>query len=94
MRAAQPLSTVANDAAQYTARYQAYARAHGVAPAEMLERDCAAYPGGRMCGFVVWIGRAWDEWERLTGRPSRDAVSLTVAEHGAFDEWLSARGAA
>ena len=36
-------------------RYAAYAKAHGRTTADMMERDRAAWPGGCMCGFLVWM---------------------------------------
>jgi len=36
-------------------RYAAYAQAHGKTPDEMMEHDRAAWPGGCMCGFIVWM---------------------------------------
>ena len=36
-------------------RYAAYAQAHGRTPDEMMEHDRSAWPGGCMCGFIVWM---------------------------------------
>lgn len=36
-------------------RYAAYALAHGMTPDAMMEHDRIAYPGGCMCGFVLWM---------------------------------------
>lgn len=92
-RVRQPLSTIASGMVQWNHRFTAYAAAHGKTPTEMVAADDAAYPGGRMAGYINWIRSAWDEWERVTGRPSRDQVPLSAAEHQAFDEWLGARAA-
>jgi hypothetical protein len=35
--------------------YLAYARAHDKSPTEMFDYDFAAWPGGCMCGFLLWI---------------------------------------
>ena len=40
---------------KFNPRYTAYASAHGKTPDEMLEHDRAEWPGGCMCGFLVWI---------------------------------------
>jgi len=38
-------------------RYVAYAKAHGRSPANQLATDRKKYPGGCMCGFLVWMNR-------------------------------------
>jgi hypothetical protein len=90
-RVAQPLSTVASGTVQWTHRYTSYARSHGLTPEQMIAQDADRYPGGRMAGFIIWIGQQWDAWEKATGRPSRHRVALTLPEHQAFDEWLAGR---
>lgn len=40
---------------KYQPRYLAYCNANGLTPEEQLERDRAAYPGGCMCGYILWI---------------------------------------
>lgn len=90
-RVAQPLSTVASGTVQWTHRYTSYARSHGLTAEQMIAQDALSYPGGRMAGFIAWIGEQWDAWEKATGRPSRRNVALTRAEHEAFDEWLVGR---
>lgn len=40
---------------EFNPRYVAYARAHGKTPEEMIEYDHVAWPGGCMCGFMIWM---------------------------------------
>lgn len=68
----------------YQHRYVQYARAHGLDPDAMLERDRKAWPGGCMTGFIVWIGEQWRAW----AAPGRIPEVLTDAHHAAFDRWL------
>lgn len=70
-------------------RYLAYCRAQGcAAPEAMLALDEERYPGGRMAGFMLWIGERWRAWKQAVGL-GRDAI-LGEAEHAAFDRWIGA----
>ena len=40
---------------EWNPRYVAYAKINGKTPEEMLEVDTVAFPGGKMCGFTLWI---------------------------------------
>lgn len=40
--------------ADWNPRYLAYCKAHNKMPEEMLEHDREAWPGGQMCGFLIW----------------------------------------
>ena len=35
--------------------YVSYAYAHGNTPKKMIEHDTKEYPGGKMCGFTLWM---------------------------------------
>jgi len=68
-------------------RYLCYCVAHAEPdPARMLETDRERWPGGVMCGYVLWIGERWREWRSISGVP-RDAM-LLEADHKDFDKWL------
>lgn len=69
-------------------RYVAYARQHGKAPDEMLAYDRRAWPGGSMCGFILWT------MERI-GEARKAIPSAFVAgglwDHETYDRWLAGR---
>jgi hypothetical protein len=67
-------------------RYAMYAAAHGKTPDEMLAHDEVAWPGGKMCGFILWIQLRWREWDKENNWPSNEPHD----EHRQheFDEWL------
>jgi hypothetical protein len=44
-------------------RYLAYCRAHGRDPKDMLAFDDQRFPGGSMCGFILWLSARWSEWK-------------------------------
>jgi hypothetical protein len=69
-------------------RYVAYAKAHGCPPEKMLQKDKECYPGGCMCGFILWINAKWREWETLTGNIPPHATR----DQDEFDAWLNERG--
>lgn len=68
-------------------RYVAYATAHGRDPDAMLAHDVERWPGGKMTGFLLWIGERWATWDAQRGQ-GRDHVRGD-AEIKAFDAWLS-----
>ena len=72
--------------AQPTARFAAYALAHGRDPEAQLAHDRGRFPGGRMAGYIVWIGGRLRAWRSATGR-APDAP-MDGADHAAFDRWL------
>lgn len=76
---------MAND---FNPRYVLYAEAHGEQPEEMLLRDEDAYPGGRMCGFVLWMNRRSEE-----AKPAHPEwfIDGRLYDHAGYDEWLKAR---
>lgn len=71
----------------YQPRYVAYARAHGLSPDAMLERDQEAWPGGCMAGFMLWIQERWREW--ASQRPGGMPDIKTEEHHRDFDAWLA-----
>lgn len=46
-------------------RYVAYARSQGRSPAAQLRHDLEEYPGGCMCGFILWIRARVREFQTL-----------------------------
>lgn len=69
-------------------RYVAYARDHGMGPAEMLEHDKRVLPGGCMVAYMHWIGAKWREWYGVIGCEPK---AKTEAVHAEFDAWLQRR---
>ncbi len=74
---------------EWNPRYVAYAEAHGFDPDTMLAADEVLWPGGKMCGFMVWIGERWREWRESRG-VGRNAV-LGSDDHADFDAMIGAR---
>jgi hypothetical protein len=81
-------------------RYLAYAGEHGHTVEQQLEHDRAAWPGGHMCGFILWSNERVAEyakinpgaffkgiltpWDRHGGRPQ-------LLDHDAYNLWLKCR---
>jgi hypothetical protein len=80
-------------------RYLAYAKSNGVDdPAQMIASDEERFPGGKMTGFIVWIGRQWERFRAQTGRRHCGPASRDYPpgggpdEQAAFDAWLQQEG--
>jgi hypothetical protein len=78
--------------ALWNPRYVAYAKAHGRTPEEMRAHDENAWPGGRMCGFMLWNSARWREWKKANGVPASADAHLYVRDaHAKYDAWLTSR---
>jgi hypothetical protein len=44
--------------------------------------------GGKMAGYIIWIGERWREWKKETKFSSS---FLLVSDHERFDAWLAKR---
>lgn len=72
---------------EYQPRYLAYCTSHGKTPEAMLAHDYQAWPGGVMCGFILWISEKWQEFFKL--HPACRRNFLSSADHDNFDSWLT-----
>lgn len=72
-------------------RYLAYCRAHGKTPEKMLEHDEERFPGGCMCGFILWSSDKLNEARRT----HREFFYIEIGgnaggllDHEGYDKWL------
>lgn len=65
--------------------YLAYSTAHGRNPDAQLAHDVVRWPGGKMCGFILWMHARWEEWRAATMTLD---YALTPAQRDAFGTWL------
>ena len=79
--------TKAEDERRATERAEAYAKTHGKEPAEMMAHDTERWPGGKMCGFMLWISDRWNQWHKARGLRRHEHV-LSVADYASFDAGL------
>ena len=70
-------------------RYHAYAAAHGETPESMMAVDKDRWPGGKMAGFILWIGERWKEYREKNGMGQHDP--LFKKDHDAFNEMIGAK---
>jgi hypothetical protein len=74
-------------------RYLAYCRAHSKTPDAMLAHDDAAWPGGKMTGFILWMSEQWHAFmvthcPHKRGTLAWDMFKAQAAESdGLFDQW-------
>lgn len=74
-------------AEEWNPYYLAYMYAQGECdPAHMLELDQEAWPGGKMCGFILWMRERWGDWDHQHGYGSGHIRS--EEEHSEFGVWL------
>lgn len=71
----------------YTDLYTLYAKAYDNTPDDQMVADQEKWPGGRMCGFILWMNAAWRKFDELHD-PQRKDVPHTPKERDAFREWL------
>ena len=72
-------------------RYLNFCRVHGHTLEQQLKHDAAAWPGGRMCGFQLWISQQTQAFrvkhpEAFVGPHPLDPIY----DQAAFDRWLDA----
>ena len=72
---------------EWNPRYVAYARAHGRTPDAMLEHDREKYPGGCMCGFILWMSKMQQAF--YAASPG-SFLGHTICDHAAWDVFLQA----
>ena len=68
----------------WNSRYVAYANAHGKTARTMLPFDRKRWPGGVMCGYIIWINGKWNEFAKAIG-VERYWAGL---QQDRFDAWL------
>lgn len=75
--------------------YLAYCTAQGRTPDAQRAHDVTAWPGGRMCGFILWMSaayRAWAEELGIRAQGGYRAHEIALMREGpeAFGRWLEA----
>lgn len=78
-------------------RYIAYATAHGRSPVDQLAHDRITWPGGSMCGFMLWIRERLQEFSKSNPEafvvfsvgPNDHSARPHLIDHAAFTAWLT-----
>ena len=72
-------------------RYVAYCTAHGNAPENQLAADVKEYPGGHMCGFILWHGAKVRRWAKeVHDVTSEFETNMAMTRHSdEYDAWLA-----
>lgn len=68
-------------------RFEAYCRAQGLPPDQVLARDGKQHGGAYMQGFIVWLDAQRKEFERK----HRPSLPRSMEDEITFDEWLDLR---
>lgn len=69
-------------------RFELYAAEHGRTPDQQLEWDRAQWPGGMMCGFILWIDERKEEFRKLHPEAF---LNGTIFDGPAWDDFLVRR---
>ena len=68
--------------------YVLYAKHKGNEPAKQLKVDEVAYPGGVMCGFILWIRECKVNFWKL--HPDAMLDAHTIYDHAKWHDHLKA----
>ena len=71
-------------------RYVAYAQAHGHTPDEQMTSDEKAWPGGVMCGFMIWMSQQKELFYKAHAECFLD--HWTISDQKAWTTWLQTEG--
>lgn len=78
------------DPAQWNPRYVAYCAAHGVDdPDVMRARDAERWPGGKMCGFILWMRERKAEF--VKAHPEGVMRGGGIIDHDAYTAFIETR---
>jgi hypothetical protein len=58
----------------------------------MMALDKERWPGGKMAGYILWIGERWAEWKAAhpeLAPPRGSDWVLTREDQAMFDTWLN-----
>jgi hypothetical protein len=66
-------------------RYVCYAKAHGNTPEQQMEQDRTLWPGGLMCGFILWIDKRKAEFREVQPEAFLDCH---IYDQAAWDKFL------
>lgn len=73
----------------YNPRYLAYCRANRMAsPEDMMLHDYVRFPGGVMCGFILWMHDKGKAFRKLKGYDVGEPLSEDDQQE--FGAWLEA----
>ena len=79
---------------QWNPRYLAYCRATGgLSPEKTLERDREKFPGGCMCGFILWHSAKLTKARKQHPEFFYIEIGGTVGgllDQKGYDKWLNA----
>lgn len=71
---------------EYNPRYIEYCKRNNRSPDRMLEYDKIRFPGGCMCGFILWISEKWSQFDKR--HPEFNPHMRTKEEQNLFDQEL------
>lgn len=67
-------------------RFLAYCKAHGRTAKQQLKQDRIDWPGGVMCGFILWIAKKREEFYKVNRNAFLDR--WTICDQEAWTKFL------
>jgi hypothetical protein len=71
---------------EWNPRYLAYSAAQGRTPQAQMDHDRKAWPGGFMCGFLLWSRTCLGLYAKA--HPEK-MLHGTFTDHDHYDAWLA-----
>lgn len=73
---------------KWNPRYVYFAECHKHSPEEQLEHDKEAWPGGRMCGFILFMSKMNQKFYK---EHKECFIGKTISDHKKFDEFIKSQ---
>lgn len=82
------MKTETTETRHFQPYFVAYAKSNGREPQAQLDHDKTEWPGGCMCGFMLWIGDRKTAFHKI--QPEAFIGDYSIGNHEAWANFLEA----